>query len=90
MIDRFPELPLGPPRPVLARAGDALLAHYQLAHGIAPNLGPHIRYAAFFRLFHRRHHEPGHPPADRSVAGVGGAGAGSVKRLSVTAERQWP
>jgi hypothetical protein len=62
MIDRFPDLPLGPPRPILARAGDALLAHYQLAHGIAPNRGPHVRYAAFFRLFHARHQELGTRP----------------------------
>jgi hypothetical protein len=55
VVDRYPKLPLPPPRPICARAGDALLAHYQLAHGIAPNLGPHIRYAAFFRLFHVEH-----------------------------------
>jgi hypothetical protein len=51
----FPELPLPPARPIVARAGDAVLAHYQLAHGIAPNLGPHVRYAVFFRLFHVEH-----------------------------------
>jgi hypothetical protein len=62
IVDRFPDLPLGPPRPVVARAGDALLAHYQLAHGIAPNRGPHIRYAAFFRLFHVEHEALGTRP----------------------------
>jgi ectoine hydroxylase-related dioxygenase (phytanoyl-CoA dioxygenase family) len=62
MIDRFPDLPLGPPRPLLARAGDAVLAHYQLAHGIAPNRGPHIRYATFYRLFHTRHESLGTRP----------------------------
>jgi hypothetical protein len=62
MIDRFPDLPLGAPRPVLARAGDAVLAHYQLAHGIAPNRGPHIRYATFYRLFHTRHESLGTRP----------------------------
>jgi hypothetical protein len=55
VVDRYPDLPLPAPRPILARAGDALLAHYQLAHGIAPNLGPHIRYAIFFRLHHVDH-----------------------------------
>jgi hypothetical protein len=59
VVDRFPDLTLPPPRPICARAGDGLLAHYLLAHGIAPNLGPHIRYAAFFRLFHQRHAEHG-------------------------------
>jgi hypothetical protein len=62
MIDRFPDLPLGQPRQVLARAGDAVLAHYQLAHGIAPNRGPHIRYASFHRLFHTRHESLGTRP----------------------------
>jgi hypothetical protein len=62
IVDRFPDLPLGPPRPIVARAGDALLAHYQLAHGIAPNRGPHIRYATFFRLFHVDHEALGTRP----------------------------
>jgi Phytanoyl-CoA dioxygenase (PhyH) len=62
VVDRFPDLPLPASRPVLARAGDALLAHYQLAHGIAPNLGPHIRYAVFFRLFHLDHATLGSRP----------------------------
>jgi hypothetical protein len=62
IVDRFPDLPLGPPHPILARAGDALLAHYQLAHGIAPNHGPHIRYAVFYRLFHAQHEAFGTRP----------------------------
>jgi hypothetical protein len=62
VVDRFPDLPLPPPRPICARAGDGILAHYLLAHGIAPNFGPHIRYAAFFRLFHLQHAEQGTRP----------------------------
>jgi hypothetical protein len=62
IVDRFPELPLPPPRPILAQAGDGILAHYQLAHGIAPNLGPHVRYAVFYRLFHRAHQRLGTRP----------------------------
>jgi hypothetical protein len=55
VVDRYPPLPLPAPVQIRARAGDALLAHYQLAHGISPNLGPHIRYATFYRLFHVDH-----------------------------------
>jgi hypothetical protein len=62
VVDRFPDLRLPPPRPICARAGDGILAHYLLAHGIAPNFGPHIRYAAFFRLFHLQHAEHGARP----------------------------
>ncbi len=62
VVDRFPTLPLPPSRAICARAGDGILAHYLLAHGIAPNLGPHIRYAAFFRLFHLQHAENGTRP----------------------------
>ena len=51
----FPQLDLGVPRQLEARKGDVILAHHQLAHGAAPNLGPHVRYAVFFRLFHRDH-----------------------------------
>ncbi len=62
VVDRYPDLPLPAPRPIQARAGDAILAHYQLAHGIAPNLGPHVRYAVFFRLFHVDHDTLGTRP----------------------------
>jgi hypothetical protein len=40
----------GPGVPVIARAGDVLLAHYLLLHAIGTNESPHIRYAVFFRL----------------------------------------
>jgi len=55
LLTGFPPITLPPPRQLRARAGDALLAHYQLAHGAAPNVGPHVRYAVFFRLFHEAH-----------------------------------
>jgi hypothetical protein len=55
LLQGFPRIALPPPRQLTARAGDAILAHYQLAHGAAPNVSPHVRYAAFFRLAHRDH-----------------------------------
>jgi hypothetical protein len=55
LLSGFPPIELPPPRQLRARAGDALLAHYQLAHGAAANIGPAIRYAVFFRLFHESH-----------------------------------
>ena len=55
LLERFPPIALPPPRQLTVRAGDAVLAHYLLAHSVAPNLGPHIRYAVFFRLFHEDH-----------------------------------
>jgi hypothetical protein len=55
LLTGFPPIALPPPRQLRARAGDALLAHYQLAHGVAANAGPHVRYAVFFRLFHEAH-----------------------------------
>jgi hypothetical protein len=42
---------------VTARAGDLVLAHYQLAHSIAPNTSPHIRYVVYYRV-HARAHKP--------------------------------
>lgn len=54
------------PVQVTGQAGDAFLAHYQLAHGIAPNLSPNIRYACFFRL--QRPNRPNyHPDAMRDI-----------------------
>jgi hypothetical protein len=55
LLRGFPRVPMPPPRQLIVRAGDVLLAHHQLAHGAAPNIGPHVRYAVFFRLSHRDH-----------------------------------
>jgi hypothetical protein len=55
LLQGFPRIAMPPPRQLTARAGDAILAHHQLAHGAAPNVGPHVRYAVFFRLAHRDH-----------------------------------
>jgi hypothetical protein len=55
LLQHCPAIALPAPRQLTVRAGDALLAHYLLAHGAAPNLGPHVRYAVFFRLFHDAH-----------------------------------
>jgi hypothetical protein len=55
LLAGFPPIDMPAPRQLTVRAGDALLAHYLLAHGAAPNVGPHVRYAVFFRLFHRDH-----------------------------------
>jgi hypothetical protein len=55
LLTGFPSIAMPPPRQLRVRAGDALLAHYQLAHGAAANLGPQVRYAVFFRLFHEAH-----------------------------------
>lgn len=62
MVDRFPDLDLGGGQAICAQPGDALLAHYALAHGIAPNLGPDVRYAVFFRLRHQAHESFGTRP----------------------------
>jgi len=53
--EAFPSLAPSRHRPLLGRAGDVVLAHYALAHSAAVNLGPHIRYAVFFRLYHADH-----------------------------------
>jgi hypothetical protein len=51
----LPPLPFAPARQLLVAAGDAVLAHYALAHAVAANTGPHVRYALFFRLEHVDH-----------------------------------
>ncbi len=55
LLNGMPKVELPQPRQITGRAGDAVICHYQLMHGIAPNVSPHIRYATFFRLKHRDH-----------------------------------
>jgi hypothetical protein len=51
--DGMPRLPL-PEEPVqiTGSAGDVVITHHQLVHTAAPNVSPHIRYAAIFRVQH--------------------------------------
>jgi hypothetical protein len=38
------------PHSCLAKPGDVFLANYMVAHAIAPNASPNIRYAVYFRV----------------------------------------
>ena len=55
LLEGMPDIDLGKPEPVLARAGDVVLCHYQLAHAAGPNTSPHVRYAVYFRLKRKGH-----------------------------------
>lgn len=52
---RTPPIEIGEPLQIKAKAGDAVLAHYQLLHGVAGNYAPRPRFAAFFRVKHPQH-----------------------------------
>lgn len=47
------KIPMPEPVQITGKAGDAVLCHYQLAHDKEQNLSPHIRYAAYWRLWHQ-------------------------------------
>lgn len=55
LLRGMPPVELAEPVQVKPRAGDAVVSHYQIGHGIAPNTGPNIRYAIYFRLKRRGH-----------------------------------
>jgi hypothetical protein len=55
LLEGMPKVELPQPEQFLGKAGDAALVHYQLAHGIAGNGSPNVRYAIFFRLKHVDH-----------------------------------
>jgi hypothetical protein len=42
-----------PERQLLVHDGDIVVAHHQLPHRAAPNVSANIRYAVFFRFYHR-------------------------------------
>jgi hypothetical protein len=48
-------LDLGSPLQLTARQGDVVLAHYMLAHTVAPHRTHNIRYAAIYRFKHASH-----------------------------------
>jgi ectoine hydroxylase-related dioxygenase (phytanoyl-CoA dioxygenase family) len=55
LLEGMPQVEMPEPVQITGHAGDAVLCHYQLAHGIAGNASPHIRYAIYFRLSHVDH-----------------------------------
>ncbi len=55
LLQGMPPVELPAPEPVTGHAGDVVLVHYQLAHGVGPNVSPHTRYMIFFRLSHVDH-----------------------------------
>lgn len=52
LLDGMPKVTLPASYQVPVQPGDVVLAHYQLAHGTAPNVSPHVRYAIYFRVTH--------------------------------------
>ena len=54
-LEGFPNIDQPEPVQITGKAGDMVFCHYQVGHGIAPNISPNIRYAVFFRLTHRNH-----------------------------------
>jgi hypothetical protein len=55
LLNGLPPVEIPQPQQITAQAGDAVLCHYQLAHGITGNSSPFIRYGIFFRLIHKNH-----------------------------------
>lgn len=55
LLKGFPPVKLGEPHQTTGNSGDVILCHYQLAHTVAINVSPFVRYAAFFRLRHVNH-----------------------------------
>jgi ectoine hydroxylase-related dioxygenase (phytanoyl-CoA dioxygenase family) len=53
--DQLPPLKDEDANQIIGKAGDVILCHYQLAHTVAINVSPYIRYAVFFRLKHTEH-----------------------------------
>jgi hypothetical protein len=52
LLNGMPSVDLPKPVQTTGEPGDVFLVHYQLAHGVAPNVSPYPRYAVFFRVSH--------------------------------------
>jgi hypothetical protein len=46
----IPPIELPEPVQITVRAGDLILVHYCVAHSVAPNVSPYVRYALFYRF----------------------------------------
>lgn len=57
LLEGMPKIDLPEPKQLLAKAGDIMLVHYEVAHSAAINVSPHTRYAIYFRLKHVAHDE---------------------------------
>ena len=55
--NRLPPIDMPAPVQIQARPGDAVIAHYLLAHGVAANVSSDVRYAIFFRVSVPEHKE---------------------------------
>jgi hypothetical protein len=55
LLNGMPDVALPEPEQITGQAGDIVFCHYQIAHGVTPNVSPHVRYAIFFRLRHVDH-----------------------------------
>ena len=53
--NQIPPIEKGEAHQFKVTAGDAVIAHYQLLHGVAGNHAPWPRYATFFRVMHPDH-----------------------------------
>ena len=55
LLQGMPPVQLPEPQQIIAKAGDIVLCHYQIAHSAAVNVSPFPRHAIFFRLTHVDH-----------------------------------
>jgi hypothetical protein len=55
LLSGLPKVALPEPEQITGAAGDAVLVHWEVAHGFAGNTSPNIRYATFFRVYHVDH-----------------------------------
>jgi phytanoyl-CoA dioxygenase PhyH len=51
----MPPIELAEPIQLTCNAGDIVLMHYLLLHGITTNHSPHVRYTAYYRIKHVNH-----------------------------------
>jgi ectoine hydroxylase-related dioxygenase (phytanoyl-CoA dioxygenase family) len=53
LLNGLPPVAMPEPVQITGKAGDIVIVHYMLAHGVTPNISPHIRYACFYRVKHK-------------------------------------
>mmetsp|Transcript_19964 Transcript_19964/g.33645 ORF Transcript_19964/g.33645 Transcript_19964/m.33645 type:complete len:338 (+) Transcript_19964:121-1134(+) len=75
---------------ITAKAGDVVILNYCLAHNVAPNISPHLRYNVYFRITSKMHRrKPANDTGNNERNSVTGAAMASMNHYPQAMLHVW-